>query len=113
MYLKPQNSNWTSIHFIMVVLDSLLSMTFIIGIIVHIFHDEFTTLNNKVIECIIGIGMSTFSLFYAFSDGVRFLDSSVDKVLYMISCLLQKPILLPMMFPSRFKSAEATAGFSE
>lgn len=113
MYLKPQNSNYTGLHFCMVVLDSLLSMGFIFGIIFHIIYNEFKTLNDKVIECIIGIGLSMIVLIYSFFDGIRFLDSTLDKVLYLVSCILQKPILIPMMLPSRFRSPEATQRFSE
>ena len=65
---------------------------------------EFEKEENHLIHVLIGLGLATIILFYSFSDGVRFLRSNVDKVLYLISCLLQKPILLPLLMPSRFKS---------
>lgn len=84
------------------------------AIVYHVIDDEFNTLNDKVIECIIGLGLSVICLCYAFGDGVRFLNNTVDRVLFFISCFLfQKPILLPLIFTSRFKSLEATNDFAE
>ncbi len=97
----------------MVVIDSLLSMIFFFGIIFHIAEDEFSTLNDKVIESIIGIGLSVIVMTYCIFDGLRFLDSTFDQIIYVISCILQKPILLPMLMPGRFKTPEATDSFSE
>lgn len=57
-----------------------------------------------MLHILLGAGFANIILFYAFTDGVRFLRSNVDKVLYLLSCLLQKPILLPVMLPSRFRS---------
>jgi hypothetical protein len=97
----------------MVVIDSILSMIFFFGIIFHIAEDEFSTLNDKVIESIIGIGLSVIVMTYCIFDGLRFLDSTFDQIIYVISCILQKPILLPMLMPGRFKTPEATDSFSE
>lgn len=72
----------------MVIIDSLLTMVLISAIVFHVIEDEFSTLNDKAIECIIGIGLSIISIFYAFSDGARFLNTTFDKVLYFISCFL-------------------------
>lgn len=93
----------------MVVLDSLLTMVLFFGIIFHVLEDEFATLNDKVIESIIGICLPIMSMIYAFIDGVRFLNNTFDKLLYLLSCtVMHKPILIPIMCPSRFKSQEAT-----
>jgi len=53
---------------------------------------------------LLGFGFTSFAMLYSFSDGVRFLGSHIDKFLYLISCVLQKPILLPVLMPKRFKS---------
>ena len=97
----------------MVVIDSLLSMLFFFGVIFHIAEDEFSTLNDKVIESIIGIGLSVIVMMYCIFDGIRFIESTCDQIIYVVSCILQKPILLPMLLPGRFKSPEATEHFSE
>ncbi len=65
---------------------------------------EFKEENNHVLHVLIGAGLTSIILFYSFSDGVRFLRSNLDKILYLISCLLQKPLLLPILLPNRFKS---------
>lgn len=57
-----------------------------------------------MLHILLGAGFANIILIYAFSDGVRFLRSNFDKVLYLLSCILQKPILLPVLFPSRFRS---------
>ena len=57
-----------------------------------------------MLHILLGAGFCNIILFYAFTDGVRFLRSNFDKVLYLMSCLLQKPILLPVLLPSRFRS---------
>jgi len=57
-----------------------------------------------VLHILIGAGFTSILMVYSFMDGVRFLRSNVDKVLYLVSCLLQKPILLPVLLPTRFRS---------
>ena len=64
--------------------------------------------NNHVLHVLIGAGFTSIILIYCIADGIRFLRSWVDKFLYLISCLLQKPILLPILLPSRFRSRIAT-----
>ena len=44
-------------------------------------------------------------MFYVIADAVRFLQTWPDRILYAISCLLQKPILLPILLPGRFFSS--------
>ena len=91
-----------------------MTIIFISGIIFHVAEDEFSTLNDKVIESLIGICLPVMAMIYAFFDGSRFLNNTCDKLLYLVSCfILQKPILVPMIFYKSFKSAEATANFSE
>jgi len=85
MYLKPHNSK--GLHLLMVILDSFLSLLFLVGIVFHIVEDEFSTLNDKVIECIIGIGLSVIVMIYCIFDGIRFLDSTFDQVLFVFSCI--------------------------
>ena len=73
---------------------------------------EFDDEDNHVLHILIGAGFTGLILFYAFSDGVRFLRSNFDKILYLISCLLQKPLLLPILMPNRFRSRIAVKHIS-
>jgi hypothetical protein len=113
LYLKPQDSEYTTVHFLMVYLDACVSIMFLFGIVFHIIEDKFTTVNDKIIESIIGIGLSTMLVLYSFTEGCRFLQSKLDRMMYLVSCLMMKPILIPMIFPNRFRSTEATEEFSE
>ena len=88
----------------MVLIDTLISIMFYSVMVYHIETNRFNSLNNKVIEGIVGIGATTIFVIYSYMDGQKFLDSKVDKMLYLISCILQKPILLPILFKNRFKS---------
>lgn len=98
-------------------IDSGLSVIFILAIIINVALAEFTTVNDKVIECLIGLALPVAASLYAFLDGLRFLPERgalFDKALYLISCMaFQKPILVPMLLPSRFKSVLATHRFSD
>lgn len=75
--------------------------------------NDFYNANDKLIQVIIGTGFMVIALFYAFCDGVRFLKSNLDRTLYFISCLLQKPILLPLLLPQRFRSKVEKKRFTE
>ena len=44
-------------------------------------------------------------LFYCIADSVRFLQNWTDMILYVVSCLLMKPILLPILLPGRYFSS--------
>ena len=60
----------------------------------------------------IAFGVTGAIFCYCFADGARFLRTWPDRILYFISCLLQKPILLPILLPgSFFRSYVATKQF--
>ena len=44
-------------------------------------------------------GLVSCILIYCLMDGLRFIDGCKDKTMYVISCLLQKPILIPLLAP--------------
>jgi hypothetical protein len=74
-----------------VLLDSIFSVVFILAIIINVTLAEFSTVNDKVIECLIGLALPVAASFYSFLDGLRFLPENgalVDKVLYLISCVI-------------------------
>ena len=103
LYLKPRESKCNAyIHFFLVLLDTALTLYFYYLMVNHIFFGKFKNLNEKAIVALIGIGLSSFVLIYAILDGIRYLTSTLDKVLYFLSCILSKPILLPMIFMQRF-----------
>lgn len=88
----------------MLLVDWFLSISFYYGHIAYFLSGRFLSESDHMLHILLGAGFTNIILFYAFSDGVRFLRSNFDKILYLISCLLQKPILLPVLFPGRFRS---------
>ena len=74
----------------------------------YIFSSGFESLTDKAMQIMIGFGVTGIVLVYAILDGVRFLPSICDKVLYVVSCCLLKPVLLPTILPGYcFNSAIA------
>ena len=56
-----------------------------------------------LVGCVIG---------YCLIDGLRFLSTCHDRLLYVISCILMKPILLPVIAPGHlFQSNIANRKF--
>lgn len=53
-------------------------------------------------QLLIAFGMTGAILCYCVGDAIRFLRNWPDRILYLFSCLLQKPILLPILLPGRF-----------
>ena len=49
---------------------------------------EFDRENDHVLHVLIGAGFTGIMLFYSYIDGVKFLRSYPDKILYLISCCL-------------------------
>mmetsp|Transcript_4170 Transcript_4170/g.7069 ORF Transcript_4170/g.7069 Transcript_4170/m.7069 type:complete len:182 (-) Transcript_4170:285-830(-) len=104
VHLKPGNLERAWLHFLLFYLDFWMSLLFQVVHIYFFIVAEFKEENNHVLHVLIGAGFTTIILIYSITDGIRFLRSYFDKLLYLIACLLQKPILLPLMFPSRFRS---------
>ena len=50
-------------------------------------------------QVIIGFGITGAVLLFAFIDASRFLENWSDKFLYLLSCMLMKPIFLPVLLP--------------
>lgn len=55
-----------------------------------------------MVQLLIAFGVTGAILTYCIADAMRFLQSWPDRILYFISCLFQKPILLPILLPGRF-----------
>ena len=104
MHFKPDERTNPACLFMLFLVDFIMSILFQTAHVYFFVFGKFKEDNNHILHIIIGAGFTGIVLFYAFIDGIRFLRSNVDKVLYLISCLLQKPILLPMILPGRFRS---------
>ena len=69
-------------------IDIIFAIAFQIGHMYFFINADFKKENDHMLHVIIGAGFTGFMLIYAFSDGVRFLRSQPDKILYLVSCLL-------------------------
>jgi hypothetical protein len=104
LHFKPTSGMSASMMFLLFIFDFVLSLAFQSGHIYFFFYKDFEDESNHMLHILIGAGFTGIILFYSFSDGARSLRSNFDKLLYLISCLLQKPLLLPVLLPSRFRS---------
>jgi hypothetical protein len=90
------------------IVDTLLSWVFIYFQCDYIFSWPFETLTDKAMQMIIGFGITGIVIVYSILDGIRYLPSYLDKGLYLLSVLMMKPILLPVLLPgSCFRSPMA------
>ena len=104
IHLKPSRAGGQCKYKCVLFVDWVLSVAFYYGHVYYFITGDFENESNHMLHILLGVGFTNIILFYAFTDGARFLRSNFDKVLYLISCLLQKPILLPILCPSRFRS---------
>ena len=91
IHFKPSNRR-TCLNLSLFIFDILFAIAFQIGHMYFMvkpknFEGE-NGENGHVLHVLIGVGFTGIMLFYSFSDGVRFLRSYPDKILYLISCLL-------------------------
>ena len=112
IYLKPMTQKRTCCHFLLLMLDFFLSASFIPMQWYYLHTNNFHCTNDKVLQALIGAGSLSLAILYAIFDGSRFLKSKCDILLYFFSCILQKPILFPILLPFRFKSSPADSRFS-
>lgn len=68
---------------------------------------------EKVIQLFVAFGLTGAILCYCIADGMRFLPHYTDKLFYCLSCLMLKPIFLPIILPDKyFRSPVATQRFA-
>ena len=98
LYLKPIDYSHLVLTLLLVV-DTCLSWLFIVFQIQYIFQWQFESLADKTMQILIGFGITGLVLVATILDGLRYLPHLSDKIMFVISCLLLKPILLPVLFP--------------
>ena len=88
IHFKPCDIKRPCLHFFMFLIDWALSIMFQFFHMYFFLFSDFENENNHMLHVLIGAGFTSIILFYSFSDGVRYLRSNFDKVLYLVSCLL-------------------------
>ena len=99
LYLKPTEMNECSV-FLLLAFDWILACVYFGFEVNYILNGNFTGSkgpSDKIMQVIIGLGITMSVLGYSIADAVRFLPRWHDKLLYVISCCLLKPILLPVI----------------
>ena len=94
-------------NFTLFILDVFISIVFQSFHIYYIIDEHFNNNMDHLMQVIVGIGITSMLLLFAFSDAVGLLKSNSDRFLYFISCCLLKPILFPLLFSNRFRSSIA------
>ena len=111
LYLKPKSAS-VSLMFTLLMADTVLSITYISCQFAYVVDGHYEDDQDKLVQLLIAFGVTGVIMFYCIADASRFLQSWTDRILYFISCLLQKPILLPIILPGHFfRSYIATKEF--
>lgn len=111
LYLKPKNGS-LSLMLILLMADTVLSITYITAQFAYVLEGNYEDEQDKLVQLLVAFGITGAIMFYVVADASRFLRSWPDRILYFFSCVLQKPILLPILLPGTFfKSYVATKQF--
>ena len=111
LYLKPRDGS-LSIMFILLITDTFLSLAYIWAQFRYVINGSYRDSQDKIVQMLVAFGVSGVIMLYVIADASRFLKTWPDRILYFLSCLLQKQILLPILLPgSCFKSYVATKEF--
>ena len=101
LYLKPSDGSTGTMLFLLLV-DTALSIFYIVGQFIYVLDGNYVEDQDKIVQLLVAFGVTGMVLFYCIADSIRFLKNWTDMILYVISCLIQKPILLPILLPGRY-----------
>ena len=101
LYLKPKNASVSTMT-VLLIFDTILAQSYIWAQFAYVIDGRYEEEEDKVVQLLIAFGVTGAILCYCIADGSRFLQSWPDRILYFISCIFQKPILLPVILPGRF-----------
>jgi len=113
MYLKPKEAS-ICLELFLLLLDTTLAIAYIGSQFAYLLEGNYLNEQDKVIQLLISFGVTGAIFCYCVADASRFLRTWPDRILYFVSCMLQKPILLPILLPGGcFKSYVATKHFDK
>ena len=101
LYLKPVDANAALLMFLLI-LDTIAGIVFVVFQVQYIIESDFNIQSNKAMLVIIAWGITGVVLAYTIFDSQRFVAKWSDKVLCLVSCLLLKPVVLPILFSGSF-----------
>ena len=101
LYLKPVDANAALIMLLLIV-DTIAGIVFVVFQVQYIIESDFNIQSNKAMLVIIAWGITGVVLVYTIFDSQRFVAKWSDKVLCLVSCLLLKPVVLPIFFSGSY-----------
>ena len=87
LYLKP-NRGSIPFQLCLVLLDTILACAYLSGQFAYVISGDYSDLQDKLMQLLIGFGLTGAIMFYCIADAVRFLRSWPDRILYAFSCVL-------------------------
>ena len=87
LYLKP-NRGSIPLQLCLVILDTLLACAYLSGQFAYVIKGSYSEMQDKLMQLLIGFGLTGAIMFYCIADAVRFLRSWPDRILYALSCVL-------------------------
>ena len=101
LYLKPVDAN-AALLMLLLIVDTIAGIVFVVFQVQYIIESDFNIQSNKAMLVIIAWGITGVVLVYTIFDSQRFVAKWSDKVLCLVSCLLLKPVVLPILFSGSF-----------
>ena len=101
LYLKPVEAN-AALLMLLLIVDTIAGIVFVVFQVQYIIESDFNIQSNKAMLVIIAWGITGVVLAYTIFDSQRFVAKWSDKVLCLVSCLLLKPVVLPILFSGSF-----------
>ena len=86
LYLKPKNSS-VSCMTVLLILDTCLSLSYIWAQFAYVVEGHYEQEQDKIVQLLIAFGVTGAILCYCIADGIRFLQTWPDRILYLISCI--------------------------
>ena len=87
LYLKP-NRGSIPLQLSLVIFDTVLACAYLSGQFAYVIAGSYTEMQDKLMQLLIGFGLTGAIMFYCIADAVRFLRSWPDRILYAFSCVL-------------------------
>lgn len=119
LYLKPNSETVgrSRLVLFLFILDWIMTVIFAAFQIVTLYYlrnqqFDHRDIHNAAMQYLIGGVFSVILILAAFVDSYRYLRGCCSKMMYLLSCLMLKPLLLPILCPQiMFESYKSNTGY--
>lgn len=87
LYLKPGDGS-LPLQISLLLVDTTLAITYVVLQFFYVIDGNYEDEQDKLLQLMIGFGVTGAILTYCIADAIRFLSSWLDRFLYILSCLL-------------------------